>query len=186
MHPLLTFPGIGRLIAILKKRKPKSASRGVQKETANLLGRAAGVWVALLPHLCREERVVKAAKRVPGFGWATNPIKIAEPRQWQYFGMTFQWSKWPYISFYVFIFLYVYSHLNDLACFLVMPAKPDLFYLALPSNFLVCWLLPGKLAGRGASGLSWAVAAFFCYSHQGTDRRFCVYFHIRDKKSKDD
>ena len=158
-----------------------------ETERANLLlGWAAGVWVALLLCLRREEQVNEAANGVPGFGWATKPIKMAEPRQWQYFGMTFQWSKWPYISFYVFIFLYVYSHLNDLACFLVTPAKPELFYLALPSNSLACRLLPGKLACRGASGLSWDVAVFFCCSHQGTDGRICVYFYIRDKESKDD
>lgn len=134
----------------------------VQTERATLLlGWAAGVRAALLLCLHREEQVNEAANGVPGFGWATKPIKMAEPRQWQYFGMTFQWSKRPYISFYVFIFLYVYSHLNDLACFLVTPAKPDLFCLPLPSNFLACRCVPGELASRGASSLSWDVAAFF-------------------------
>lgn len=150
-----------------------------------LLGWAAGAWVAVLLCLRGEEQVNEAVNGLPGFGWATKPIKMAEPRQWQYFGMTFQWSKWPYISFYVFIFLYVYSHLNDLACFLVMPAKPDLFCLALPSNFLACQLQPGKLASRGAFGLNWHVF-YFCCSHQGKEGRSCVYFYIRDKMTKDD
>lgn len=150
-------------------------------ERANLLlDLAAGVWVAFLLCLHREEQVNEAANGVPGFGWATKPIKMAEPRQWQYFGMTFQRSKWPYISFYVFIFLYVYSHLNDLACFLVTPAKPDLFYLALPSNFLACPLLPGKLASRGASGLSWDVAVFFLLQSSGHRREnLCLFLHKR-------
>lgn len=162
----LSLPGIQGFIAALKMRKSESVSRGIQtrapvftnKEFAMLSTWGLNDSVALP---AREEQVAEVANGGPGFGWAAKPIKTAEPRQWQYFGMCLQWSKWPYISFYVFIFLYVYSHLNGLACFLVMPAKPDLFYLALPSNFLACQLLQGKMAGRGVFGLSWDVVPFF-------------------------
>lgn len=160
-----------------KQRDSKQNSCSFQ--TRSFLCWTLGVWMALLLCLRREEQVNEAANGEPGFGWAAKPIKTAEPRQWQYFGMLLQWSKWPYISFYVFIFLYVYSHLNDLACFLVMPAKPDLFYLALPSNFLACRLLQGKMAGRGVFGLSWDVVTFFAAAIGHRRKNQCLFLHRR-------